>query len=110
MTRRPWRSIPDDDPLYKGLNPTRPYNGKPWKSPRLGATKGMDGRYHKVLQNEKNGDYLVVQYVDESGEIVIGSFKRMGWHWAPSKDRTETVAMLSSPPLIVATGAGTDEN
>ena len=94
MTRRPWRSIPDDDPVYDRPGRAPPYTGKPWKSPRLGATKGFDGRYHKVLENENNGKYLDVQYVDETGEVVVGVFRRIGWGWAPSKERAETADMV----------------
>ncbi len=74
---------------------------KPWKSKRLGATKGLDARYHKVIDIEKDGEYIGVQFVREDGEIVIGEYRRIGWSWAPSKNRAELVEMLSSPPIGV---------
>lgn len=77
-------------------------NAKPWKSPRLRAVKGLDARYHKVKGIENDGQYLDVQFVREDGEIVVGVYKRIGWSWAPSKERAELVEMLSSPPLVVA--------
>ena len=74
---------------------------KPWKSFRLGAAKCLDARYHKVVKVENNGEYVVVQFVRNDGEIAIGSYKRQGWSWAPSEERAELVEMLSSPPLTV---------
>ena len=77
---------------------------KPWKSPRLGAVKGLDARYHKVKRVYNDGECVVVQFVREDGEIVVGEFKLVGWSWGPSKERAELVEMLSSPPLVVARG------
>jgi len=77
---------------------------KPWKSFRLGAVKGLDARYHKVYNIERDGECLRVQFVREDGEIVIGCYKRIGWSWAPSEDRAELVEMLSSPPVTVFRG------
>lgn len=74
---------------------------KPWKSKRLGAVKGLDARYNKVVKVENNGDYVVVQFVREDGEIVIGSYRRQGWSWAPSDDRAVMTEILSSPPVAV---------
>lgn len=80
-------------------------NAKPWKSPRFGkAVKGLDARYHKVERLYNDGEYAVIQFVREDGEIVVGEFKLMGWSWAPSKERAELVEMLSSPPLVFARG------
>ena len=74
---------------------------KPWKSFRLGAVKGLDARYHKVVKVENNGEYVVVQFVRDDGEIVSGCYERIGWAWAPSEERAELVEMLSSPPVTV---------
>lgn len=81
---------------------------KPWhRFWRGDKPKGLDGRYHKVINVENDGEYANVQFVREDGEIVVGTFRRIGWRWAPSAERAEMMEMLSKPPIVVARGRKT---
>ena len=60
---------------------------------------------NKVVRVENNGDYVVVQFVREDGEVCIGEYKRIGWAWAPQAHREDVMARLQLPPVnVVVTG------
>ncbi len=54
---------------------------------------------NRVLDIEKNGEYVRVQFVRDDGQIAIGEYKRFGWARPPKEIAAEFNAVLSRPPI-----------
>jgi Cu/Ag efflux protein CusF len=56
-----------------------------------------------VTAIENDGDYIDAQFVRENGEIVIGIYKRIGWHSAPKAERDGTNERTGLPQTLLMT-------
>jgi hypothetical protein len=59
-------------------------------------------RNAKVIDVEKNGEFLSVEYTREDGQRVIGMFKRFGWETAPREIIAEVNSALRQGPIATA--------
>ena len=69
----------------------------------------MDNKFRRprVSLWESDGEYILVEYTQENGERVKGSFHRIGWARAPKivLDKFHQ-AMKNGPIHIIGSGGG----
>jgi len=69
----------------------------------------LTGKQNAVTRIENDGGFIDAQFLRENGEMVIGIYKRVGWHSAPKIDRdkidarTESLRILPMADRTVAT-------
>ena len=69
------------------------------KAFRAAAKQQAKDRKAKVVMMFDGGDKgIVVQYIDNNGEVVIGEFLRVGWREPPAAVAAQIQAALDSPP------------
>ena len=64
----------------------------------------LSERNIKLNSEEKDGEYISVEYTREDGQRVIGDFKRIGWTQAPKEVIAEVNDALSRGPIAMAGG------
>lgn len=55
---------------------------------------------NRVINIEKDGEYLTVQFVRENGELVIGEYRLIGWGYGPSEELAKVNRVLNSLPSV----------
>ncbi len=45
-----------------------------------------------------------IEFIDENGEAVSGTFVLTGWAWAPKRERDELIEALSHPTIAIHRG------
>jgi hypothetical protein len=64
----------------------------------------LNERNIKLYSEEKDGEYISVEYTREDGQRVIGDFKRIGWTQAPREVVAEVNEALRRGPIAMAGG------
>jgi hypothetical protein len=52
---------------------------------------------NRIVNIEKDGDFIDAQFVRENGEVVIGMYKRFGWRKAPKAVEDDVNQRLRRP-------------
>jgi hypothetical protein len=53
---------------------------------------------NKVLNIERDGEYLTVQFERKDGQVVIGMYKNFGWYRMPTQELKNFVPIIRSYP------------
>ena len=64
----------------------------------LPVTERAKDKRNIVINIDKNGEYLSVQFVRDNGEVAIGVYELFGWRLTPSDEREEFEKIIRSPP------------
>ena len=58
-------------------------------------------KYNRVLEINKNGEYLTVEFERNDGEIAAGEYKLIGWADPPWQERIKFENIINDPQLQI---------
>lgn len=71
------------------------------KANKVEVTERAKDKRNKVIEIDRNGDVLAVQFVRDDGSIAVGFYERFGWKLVPPDLADEWDKEITAAPKFV---------